>query len=626
MRPVHEKKDYRALARPLWLEVAGLVALSAGVHLVVVYLTQTHRLAPYARGLSLYGWCAVVIARLTIHAAGRMRNLAVSAGQGIMVFAAFSLMSAPFVLVAGPQLDTALIGGDDAFQALWNRWWMAQAFWTGSPLFLTDMVWAPLGSPLVFHAFTPVQTGFMAVLTPLAGEIAAYNVMMLAAIPLAGTGAYAVARTAGCARTASVAGGLVFAWCPFLSSKLGWWNLAYSGSLAFFIAALMRAAPLTGELTGRREQAILAVTAVLLVFSSDVNAVMGVNLAAGWFVAARVVQRSVAAPVRQFTRALAPAAILLLPYGILVADALVTWDMRPQRQGALPVDLLSYVLPLATGSAYSSRLFDLLPWLSPDLGRRDVGCYIGVFALPMSAAGWLAGRRRHGWFWASVFLVSLTLSMGPWLSFNQTPITIFGQPIPLPFIAWRQVPILGMIAQSGRYLVLGYLAMAVGVAALLDTLSRRLTPPWYRLACAATAAVVAVDYAFSPTFITPPPTPSLAPSSARIADVRLRGGESMYYQTRLERQLVGGYLSRPSSLAERLYRSDACLNWLMFRAGGDDCSADRLAASLQAFEVSDVFVPPGDARNDGLRKRGLTLVYHDEYVSVWSAKPSPRAR
>jgi hypothetical protein len=613
--------------RPLWSITAAFVAVAWLAHTIAVRLVQVRAIPGYLRGASLCFWSLAAAVLLARYAYGDERDQNGRKPVRLaVVMLGYTLATSVFLVPYLHILRANLIGGDDAMQVLWNAWWVERALRSGASVFYTDMVWVPVGSPLVFHTLEPVQSALIIMLKSAVGSATAYNIMLLLAFPIAGTGAYAVARAIGLARSASFVGGLAFAWCPFLTSKLGWPNLAYCGFLALFVAALIGAMPADGRATGRTAQARVALAVVFLQFTGDATVVFAANITLAWLLGCMIVRQSWRQPIRRLWQACLPAAIILLPYLVLVARYALTSEIRPQRAAGTPTpEIFSYILPLATGSIYSPWLFAHLAPLNNELVWRDLGCYLGMLVLPLAATGWYLCRQRHEirFMWA-VFATFFLLSMGPSLLFDRRPLLVAGHSVPLPFLIWKHVPVLGMVSQSGRYLVLSYLAMAVGIAALLSHLRARLSTLNYGAATVLVALIIGTDYAFAPSFTAIPATPAISPNARRVMDVRSYRGETMYYQTVLGRPLVGGYLSRPVPEAQRLYRGDPCIAWLMFRATRS-CEAESLHQSLAKFDVSDVFLDPNDDREGALRALGLIPQYRDENVAVWSvpAKWSP---
>lgn len=417
---------------------------------------------------------------------------------------------------------------------------------------------------------------------------------------------------------ASIAAGFVLAWSPFLTSKFGWLNLSYCGFLALFAAALIPALPLEGKPAGVRTIAILALATLALQFSGDVTVVFGANLVVVRLLACTIRQRSVREPLRQAIRAFTPATIALVPFIlVLVASLPEYWgsmfrDATTYRFDPTPVN---YLLPSPRWSMYHELL---KPLANSDNRSADMSCYLGLLVFPMAVLGWYATRQRiETRFWAGVAALFLILSFGPYMVLNGTRIL-------LPFAIWSRLPVLGSVGQSGRYTVLVYLAMAIGVAAWLSVRRKQ-----YLTALGA-ILVIAADFAFVPTTIPLPPVPPLSAASGAVMDVRIYTGETMYYQTKHGRPLVGGYLPRTPRSAREYYDRSPCVDWLMSATPVSPCDHESMGRALADLNVTDVFTKPNDPRQPEFIRLGFRRSYLDDRSAVWlppaATDPAPGGR
>jgi len=611
--------------RPLWQPLGLLVALAWGAHEVVVRLVETGVAPQYVRGASLCFWSLGVVSFLAFEALAQTPNVRNLMVEWTLVIFGYTLATSVFFLPYLTRMNREIVGDSDSFQVVWNAWWVERALRSGQSLFFTDLVWFPIGSPLVFHFLVPVESMLVMILKPVMGLVPSYNLMVIAAFPIAGAGSYALARAMNVGRVASFVGGFVLAWSPFLTSRLSWPDLSYCGPLAFLAAALMRAIPLNGEKPSRRALAGLALAALFVQFTGDVTAVLAANLVLAWLCACMLYQRSLWRPIQQFAHACFPALLVLLPYLAMVIRFALTWDIPIRRHGLKFVpEPLSYFLPLARGSVYSHWLVTQFG-LHQQLTMLDLACYLGILVLPLAIAGWYCSRSRPEIrFWCAIFVVFLILSIGPRLLFERVPVQFLGHSVPLPFALWQRLPLLGIVAQSGRYLLLGYIAIAVGVAMLVDRLRHRLSNRRWQLAVVAITLAIGIDYAFAPNLVTLPDRPVISQHPGTVMDVRIYHGETMYYQTQHGRPLVGGYLSRPVPAAQRLYLADPCLAWLMYKEPRELCGAESLRSALARLAVTDVFMNPGDPRGSELGLLGFVSQYQDDRVAVWSVPESWR--
>src|SRR5262249_39712009 len=318
----------------------------------------------------------------------------------------------------------------------------------------------------------------------------------------------------------------------------------------------------------RLSKALLALSVLLVLFTGDVTAVFAANLTVCTFVWQSWTSRSPRQTAARFARALGPAALVAAPYLGMLAYYVLSYGFAinvGRRLDYIP-DLLSYALPFTETSPYSRYLTGLnLPEkVRVDLARADTACYLGLLVLPLALIGLVRARqnptvRLLTW----LFFLFLMLSLGPKLLLFRKVVHLGSIEVQLPFRLWQEIPVLGAVAQAGRYLVISYIAMSVGLACLVSMLWERLGGRRGAAAAAMVALIVCADFAFVPGVGPLPAVPSLSGRGV-VMDPRLRSGPTMYYQTHHERPLMGGYLSRRPELALRRYQGIPGFTCLFF--------------------------------------------------------------
>ena len=511
----------------------------------------------------------------------------------------------------------------DHLQVLWNAWWIRRSLFAGVNPYFCDMLFVPDGTPLVMHFLTPLQTSVIAMLSFILPTALAYNVVVITGFPVAGLGAYALCRVVTRHHMASLVGGLAFMLSPFLVSKAaaGWVNMLYSGVLPLYLACLLHCT--AGELARPRlSRALLVGSALLVLFTGDVTVVFAANVTVCVFAWQSWTSRSPRETAIRFVHALGPTALVAAPYLAMVAYYILSYGFAidvGRRLNYIP-DVLSYALPFTETSLYSRFLTHLnLPArVQTDLVRTDTACYLGLLVLPLALFGLVSGRKNPTvrlFTW--LFFLFLVLSLGPKLLFFREGVRVGPIEVYLPFLLWGQIPILGAVAQAGRYLVISYMAMSVGLACLVSALWGRLGDRWGTVSAASVALIICADFAFVPGVGPLPPVPSLS-GRGIVVDPRLRSGPTMYYQTHHERPLMGGYLSRRPDAALERYRQIPGFTCLFFGDRSGDCDRAVLLSSLRTLGVTDILLDPGDWRGDMLRRYGFCEYYADAETVVWA--------
>src|SRR5687767_1979800 len=179
-------------------------------------------------------------------------------------------------------------------------------------------------------------------------------------------------------------------------------------------------------------------------------------------------------------------------------------------------------------------------------------------------------------------------------------------PVRLPLNVYRHVPVLGSIGQSGRYLVIGYMAMGVGVAAAVSSL-RQQWPGWTARALAiAILILVCLDFGFRPVAVALPNC-VIPPGDGLVMDPRLGNARSLYEQTVHGRPLMGGYIARIPKWMRENYEQWPGLGWFFQPPHRRQAAPqpETVIAALLRERIEYVCVAPGSPDHDVLKDCGL---------------------
>lgn len=360
-------------------------------------------------------------------------------------------------------------GTQDLWQNLWNLWWVAEALRRGvSPLF-TDALFYPRGASLLFHPLD-LTSGVLALpLRALAGQVVAYNALVLLSFVLSGYAVFLLARRHGCGGAAALLGGLAYsaATYHFFHLRLGHLEQISMHWLPLYALAL-------DTLLRRPAIAtVLAATLALLavIFTSLYMALYAALLTGLWaaWAAVGVYRRS---GRRGLVRPAGGLAALLTLTLLVVGPTLLipmareaggaTYMVRSlddaARGAAAPADAL---LPPA---AHPIRALLQLP------EPRSGGAFLGYVALALAGYG-LVRRPATAGRWVALALLAWLLSLGPAL--------------PLYRLLY-ELPPLRVARYPDRFALLALLGVAVAAAIGADALlaHARGRPIWARGAAA----------------------------------------------------------------------------------------------------------------------------------------------
>ncbi|MBP8251042.1 MAG: hypothetical protein KAX40_01670 [Herpetosiphon sp.] len=432
-------------------------------------------------------------------------------------------------------------GLEDAYQNVWNLWWMKYALTHGENPLVTHFMFAPQGATLYYHTLSPLNTIMVVPITAMVGTVAAFNSIVLISLVVGAMGAWrlAVDRT-GSSSTAAMLAGFVFAWSPFHVAAI-----AVDGQLQIFalhwipwyIVYAMR----TVEHGGRKNIMLAALflvcngwtdwyyTLFLLIWTAG-YALWQLGKPERW-----IIMRRFAVVGSLFMLGIAP---LLVPMLIETrrSDYMSLYTTtNPQR---LAADLLAFVVPPRLHGLWGAA-----PWtwgISQAVNRRF---YLGMIALILAIFGL---RRRATWGWLVMLVSFVMLALGSTLYLNGVATNI-----PLPYRVIANLPIIRLSRQPDRFAVLAFLALGVLVAYGALEVRRIMGGRWV---LPLLFGLLLLDYLPTPLPVYEPPQPAffatLPKGSGGILelpfhnDVPYRDAERMLFQTLHERPISSGYHSR----------------------------------------------------------------------------------
>jgi hypothetical protein len=349
---------------------------------------------------------------------------------------------------------------------LWALRWWPHALSHGLDPLYTDVVYAPSGINLAWTTAIPAPGVLASPLTTWLGPVSTFNILTLLAPPTAAYGAYVLARQITERHLPSLAAGFLFGFSAYM------WREQWGGHLNLTLVALVPlcAALVIARIKGRVRPAPFV---VLLAVGLAAEFYVSIEVFATMTIVGTVVYALIVAVApRQSRRTmLATGGLVALAY--LLAAALVSpflWAMvahpRPLKHfPPVPFRLEANTRPwtVFAGLVVPGPLVAGGSLIRPDLIGRD-GLYL---TLPSVALlGHLAwSKRRSPWLWAGAigFLLVLLCAMGP-------AVEVAGRTVPLPWLALRDLPLLGL-AVPRRLFLFAVLIAAVGAAVWLAAAS-----------------------------------------------------------------------------------------------------------------------------------------------------------
>lgn len=364
-----------------------------------------------------------------------------------------------------------VITSRDRYHFLWNFWWVGKSIASHQNPLTTNLMFYPTGISLGLQTVDFVDGTFAAGLSVFTGQIAAYNVIILASLILSGFTAFLLARHLTGSWIAGFGAGIIFAYFPqhVYQAFFGHPNLTSLEWLPAFLLAIM----LTFE-KGKYRYAIVAGALLAVLTLTELELLIIALIIALVFLPFYAI-RNIFSLGKRFLFLLGTTFFVWLalsgPYILAAYETLVGGVHSPPplanalNNAAKP---MLYLTPppnsLFYGTFFSPSYSPLSPFLLPHAGGPSQWViFVGYAALALAAIGVITSKDQRRFPFLALAVIAFVISLGP----SANPSTLS---IQTPYtILYNSIPILHFFRAEARFSIL--LMLSISVLASMGILS-----------------------------------------------------------------------------------------------------------------------------------------------------------
>lgn len=567
----------------------------------------------------------------------------------LLIILGYAFLTVVLTYPVAFRLTTEVPGGGDAWQNIWNLWWVKQALLVQhTNPYHTNLLYYPDGANLYFHTLV-LTAGLMSLPLQIAGLnlVATYNIIMLLTFVLAGYCMFLLCMYLTRNVWASFIGGLVFSFSPYhFAHMFGHMNLVSLQWMPLYMLALLKAFQ-PGRLLPGEQSAGSGGTGVGVVgrfftpalrWSLVAGALLALNAYTDWLYAVFMTlltgiyaawrlllpseRRALGLGLRGWLEGVLRLVVVGATFLVVTAPILFPTlheasegyaQQPPLETLVYSADFISAFTPSELHPIWGKTIQDQLTQLGPYLpiknpSERDV--FLGYAVMGVAGVGlWRLRKRRAVRFWGVAAFVTWVFSLGPILQYaGKTQFTLFQVTVPLPYLILYKLPLFSIMRTPARLTAVTMLALGVLVAYAVANLlgahrfSLRGLLRGRNIVFGALLPVAILFESLSTPFPTVPPGWNVPiyskiaaePGNFAILELPIRPfGDYMAYQTVHGKPIIGGYLARhpPYPALQQV----PALHYLEDTTAADDPIRSQVAngqgtAGLAAMNVKYVII------------------------------------
>lgn len=541
----------------------------------------------------------------------------------IMAFIAYTIFS---IIFTYPVAFTAneIPGMGDMYQFLWIFWWFKIALLNFANPYYTDIIYFPIGANLAFTELTPFNSVISIPLQLAFGLINAYKILWIFSFIASGYGAFLLVKYLTKNARAAFISGLIFMFCPYhFAHALGHMNLTTTEWIPFYILFLIK----TLDEPKNSNTVYAGFFLFLSAMSSNYYLVFLAVFTLLYFFYFLVTNKKVS--VRD---AITSVSLILILFGLAISPFAYLMLIELSKSDYMytggyieySADLLGFFIPSLLHPIFKDYVSQMYLNFTGNIAEYTV--FAGYSVILLSIIAFFMVRTKEVMFWMLSAAIFFILSLGPILHIKgvfSTPYEGYDLVVALPYAILAQIPFFSLARVPSRWDVMVMLSLAIlagyGLNYMFSVFRKEILGKFHNKNILFIVIILLILFEFLavPFPMSSTRMPAFYEQLANetvdyaIIEVPLIGNaEAMYYQTKHNKKMIGGYTSRfPDYVVRSLFANPIYSRFLYFFDGDviQQNLTERGRSILNYYDIGYIILHRNSLNNEQFN-------YADEFL------------
>lgn len=532
----------------------------------------------------------------------------------IMAFMAYTISSIIFTYPVAFSTNE-IPGLGDVYQFLWIFWWFKIALLNFTNPYYTDIIYYPIGASLAFTELTPFNSVISIPLQLAFGLINAYKILWIFSFIASGYGTFLLVKYLTENTKAAFISGVIFMFCPYhFAHALGHMNLTTTEWIPFYVLFLIK--------TLNEPQKLNAIYASFFLFLSAMSSSYYLIFLASFTLLYYFYYLALdkKASIRD---AIISASIILILFGSVISPFVFLMLVELLRSNYMynggyieySADLLGFFIPSLLHPIFKDYVSQIYLSFTGNVAEYTV--FAGYSVILLSLIAFFKVRTKDVRFWMLSTATFFLLSLGPILHIKgvfSTPYEGYNLVVALPYAILAQIPIFSIARVPSRWDVMVMLSLAILAGYGLNyvfSICRNKTSGKFDntdILFIIIFLLIVFEFLAVPFPMSSTGTPAFYEQLANetidyaIIEVPLIGNaEAMYYQTKHNKKMIGGYTSRLPDYVERFLFANPIYSRFFYFFDGDVIQqnlTERGQSILNYYDIEYIILHRNSLNNE----------------------------